>query len=816
MTLPVVFTANGPSGYNLTNSLRFRASATANLQRTPATTTSQTTWTWSGWVKRGSLGTVQYLFGTYPASGQSNSTWIEFGFYANDILAVGGWTTSYRQTTQVFRDISAWYHIVLAIDSNQATASNRVRLYVNGTEITAFTTNNNPSSGQTMGGVNSTVVHCIGNSYPLAGTNPFDGYIAENYFIDGQQLTPSSFGSTNALTGVWQPAKYTGTYGTNGFYLPFTDNSALTTSSNVGLGKDFSGNANYWTTNNISITAGTTYDSMTDVPTLTSATTANYAVLNPLWKGANITPTDGNLTNPLNNGSPNVALSTMPMSTGKWYAEMTNTASYGDVGLCIVAANLTAPTFTIGATTQTGLWEVYDNGGGIYVTSDGGAFSSSLGSTRFRPAGTIQFAYDATNGYFWIGRNNTWYDSSFGTTGDPATGANPTFTISSSRAPFNIGAGSNSATNAQYWNFGQQPFTYTPPTGFVRLNTFNLTTPTIGATASTTANKYMNIALYTGTGSSLSVTGVGFQPDWTWIKGRSGATDHGLYDAVRGVQKQLESNTTTAETTETTGLTAFGSDGFTVGALAQLNTSSATYVGWNWKANGAGSSNTAGTITSTVSANTTAGFSIVTYTGNGTSSQTCGHGLGVTPSMVIWKNRNDVDAWIVYHSALTTSEYLVLNTSAAKATVSGLFTGISSTVLPLNNASAAINANGFNYVAYCFAQIAGYSAFGSFTGNGSSDGPFIYLGFRPKFFLYKKSSSTSDWWMFDATRNTYNVVNAYLFPNLSNAEGTENWFDFTANGLKMRDRTDVNTNGNGSTYIYMAFAESPFKYANAR
>jgi len=465
--------SSAAGGYNLTNSLRFRSSASAYLDRTFPSAGNRKTYTLSLWLKRGTLGgsTNQFFFG----SGVSTTAG-GFYFTSTDQIEVNprvNNTNTYLTTTQVFRDPSAWYHIVFALDTTQATDSNKMKLYVNGVQITAFSAAVYPALDG-VSTLNNNIAHWIGR-YPEPGfPSPFDGYLAEYNFIDGLALTPSSFGETSSTTGVWIPKKFSGTYGTNGFYLPFTDNSALTTSSNVGLGKDFSGNANYWVTNNISITASSTYDSMTDVPTLTSATTANYAVLNPLWKGANITPTDGNLTNPLNNGSPNVALSIMPMSTGKWYAEMTNTASYGDVGLCIVAANLTAPTFTIGSTTQTGLWEVYDNGGGIYVTSDGGAFSSSLGSTRFRPAGTIQFAYDATNGYFWIGRNNTWYDSSFGTTGDPATGANPTFTISSSRGPFNIGAGSNSATNAQYWNFGQQPFAYTPPTGFNRLNTFNL------------------------------------------------------------------------------------------------------------------------------------------------------------------------------------------------------------------------------------------------------------------------------------------------------------------------------------------------------
>jgi hypothetical protein len=278
--------------------------------------------------------------------------------------------------------------------------------------------------------------------------------------------------------------------------------------------------------------------------------------------------------------------------------------------------------------------------------------------------------------------------------------------------------------------------------------------------------------------------------------------------------KDIGSNLNTAETTQATGLTAFNTNGFTVGALAKLNTSTATYVGWQWAGSGASVSNASGTITSTVDANTTAGFSIVTYTGTG-SNATCGHGLGVIPSMVIWKNRTATDTWIVYHSALTTSEYLVLASTAAKATYSGLFTGISSTLLPLNAASAAINASANNYVAYCWSQIAGFSKFGSYTGNGSTDGTFVYLGFRPKFVIFKRTDSTGTWGVWDTSRDTYNAVQYELVPNASDAESAIARMDILSNGFKLRN-TGIAFNASGGTYIYMAFAENPFKNSNAR
>ena len=334
---------------------------------------------------------------------------------------------------------------------------------------------------------------------------------------------------------------------------------------------------------------------------------------------------------------------------------------------------------------------------------------------------------------------------------------------------------------------------------------------------------FMNATTYTGTGASLAVTngatGQSFQPDFVWVKGRSGATDNALYDSVRGVQNQLESNNTDAETAEATGLTAFGSNGFTVGALAQMNTSAATYVGWQWKAGGAAVTNTAGSISSQVSANTTSGFSVVTYTGTG-SAATIGHGLGVVPSMVIVKNRDAADAWQVYHAANTANpetDYLVLNTTAATADAADRWNDTlpTSTVFSIGN-GVEVNTNTEKYVAYCWAPIAGYSAFGSYAGNASTDGPFVYTGFRPRFVLLKIfSGNTANWVIIDSARNTFNVANLMLNPDASDAEFTTTMMDFLSNGFKLRSSATT-LNGSGCNYIYMAFCENPFKYANAR
>jgi hypothetical protein len=294
---------------------------------------------------------------------------------------------------------------------------------------------------------------------------------------------------------------------------------------------------------------------------------------------------------------------------------------------------------------------------------------------------------------------------------------------------------------------------------------------------------------------------------------------------VRGVTIGLVSNSTAAETTDTQGLTAFNSNGFTVGTNTTYNNLAATYVGWQWQAGqGSTSSNTNGAITSTVSVNASAGFSIATYTGNLTAAgnSSIGHGLGVAPSVVISKRRNNTSSWIFQHISLSANNYLELNaTTAAQDSVS-----VGGGSLPKPTSSvfygsylSGLNVSGDTFVAYCFAPIAGYSAFGSYTGNGSTDGTFVYLGFRPKFVMIKGTSVATNWNIFDSSRNTYNLANLDLYPNVSDAETVDQYgkVDLLSNGFKLRpDSTTFGINQSGAGYIYMAFAESPFRNSLAR
>jgi hypothetical protein len=325
---------------------------------------------------------------------------------------------------------------------------------------------------------------------------------------------------------------------------------------------------------------------------------------------------------------------------------------------------------------------------------------------------------------------------------------------------------------------------------------------------------YFNTKLYTGNGGTQSITGLDFQPDWVWIKSRTEGYGHSLFDSVRGATKALQSEGADAEYTFSTGLTAFNSDGFTLGSGTVVNNNSQNHVSWNWKAGGTASSNTDGSITSTVSASTTSGFSIVSYTGNRTptADQSIGHGLGAVPSMMIVKNRsNGSRGWRVYHKSLgTPDKELILNSTAAVGTDTATWgnTTPTSSVFYVG-ASGETNNVGDSFIAYCFAEKKGFSKFGSYIGNGNADGTFVYTGFKPAMVIYKKTSGTENWFIHDNKRQGFNPENELLFPDLSNAEGTVNRIDLLSNGFKATT-SDGGINGSGATYIYMAFAENPF------
>jgi hypothetical protein len=802
--------------YNVSRSLRLRASASAYLNRTPSSATNRTTWTLSLWVKKGLITANSPTF--TAIQDDNNRTTFAFGSAADNITianVVASVSTTLFTSTAVYRDPSAWYHCVVKLDTTQATAADRLRVYVNGAEITG--TFSYPAQNATLF-VNSNVAHWFGRN---VNTSPsyFDGYLAEINLIDGQALTPSSFGFYDNF-GVWQPKGYTGAYGTNGFYLNFSDNSAATAAA---IGKDYSGNGNNFTPNNISVTAGVTYDSMIDSPTnYTDGGNGrgNYCVLNGVDRNISTAPTtisNGNLqtTNTYSSVNYGAVAGTLGTSSGKWYFEGINTINAG-------IGNTAALGLTSSTSSAANAVSILGSTLSQFI---GAAPSVSVNSVVFRTVGyttslannttlfasyasndIINIAIDLDAGKLWIGKNGGWYNS-----GDPATGTTPTTTFTNPGGvwrPWVETAANTTNTNISsvIVNFGQRPFSYTPPSGFSALNTQSLTTPTIPNGA-----QYMAATLYTGNGGTNAVTisssnsgnnplGTTFQPDFLWGKVRSITGSHILVNSVVGATSYLSTNNTNAEATSATVVASLDTSGFTLGSNANINTNLSTNVAWLW------------------SKGVTQGFDIVTYTGNG-ANRTISHSLNAIPSMMIVKQRtaSSTTNWAVYHSSLANTEYILLNTSAAKATGATYWNSATPTASVFSLGTAAdVNTNTGTYVNYLFTAIAGYSDFGSYTGNGSANGPFIYTGFRPRWVLIKCSSAaTTNWRILDTSRDTYNVESAELYPNLSNAEGAFDSLDALSNGFKIRN-TNASYNTSAATYVYAAFAENPFKISRAR
>jgi hypothetical protein len=795
--------------HKISRSLRFNYQAdSTDLTRTFTQAGNRKTWTLSMWVKRTLLATTQTLF-SYSVSGDSNG-WLTLWITNDDKLRFQNWNGWYAISDMLFRDPSAWYHIVLAVDTTQSVTANRVKIYINGLLITY--TNDITFSLNQDTFINSANVHYIGKSlFDLKGWN---GYMTEIYFIDGQALTSNSFAQTDSVTGVWTPKSYTGTYGTNGFYLNFSDNSNTTATT---LGKDYSGNGNNWTPNNFSVAAEAGNDSLVDSPTRYGTDTGlggevrgNYCTINPIDKHGSISLSNGSLD--MYNGgqaSWQTARATFGITTGKWYWETLaigtdNSSRYSQLGIAQETHPLNTDLYT--AANAPFMWDARDGVGYSAGALIGLAVDFDAGSYTFFKNGVSARTGSFTAGIKYFPAFNSY------------------------------GSGSGWTVN-----FGQRPFAYTAPSGYKALCTTNLAIPTV-----VQGDDYFNTVLYTGSlggsAGTQAVTGVGFQPDFTWIKNRNSAGQNNvLVDAVRGygtsAMRTLYSNQTQVEQSNASNsaegpyygnVQSLNSDGFTVASSGNATPDATaksgwTYVAWNWKANGAGVTNTAGSITSTVSANTTSGFSIVRY--NGTSANaTIGHGLGVAPKMIIRKYVNDTDSWYTYHASLGANKYLALNETSAATTSIAIWqnTAPTSTVFSIGSGN-----NNSNSVAYCFAEIPGFSAFGSYTGNGSTDGPFIYLGFRPRWIMLKSSSTGGaagyDWIIQDTSRAPANLADTKLIANSSSAENTDSGgsstsgfgYDILSNGFKLRS-SGGGQNGSGATYIYAAFAETPFNYALAR
>ena len=751
--------ASAAGDYEIKRSLRFNSADDAYLSRTPSSESNRRTWTWSGWIKRCTFGAVHDLFAAYDGSGAYNI--IRIG--SNDQLNFQTNSAAIKLTNTTLRDPSAWYHIVVAIDTTSGTAADRVIIYINGVRQSLET--DNTVTQNTDYFFNTTNAHTIG-AYANGTSYHLDGYMTEINFVDGTALTPTSFGETHEDTGQWVPKKYTGAHGTNGFYLNFSDNSNTTSGT---LGDDDSSNTNDWTPNNFSVAAGEGNDSLEDTPT------NNCCTLNPL-KGYGTTYgslSNGNLDASLGSTS-HMAFSSIAIPpSGKWYAE----CKFTDVETGRAGIKLATDT-----SKWNGVW--YLQQGEIRV--DTSVEQSSLATISDNDIVGIAVDRDANTIQFYKNGSTVGSTESISATGDYHFGQQR-----------NGSSGSNPQGS---WNFGQRPFAHSAPADHKTLCTANLNEPTI-----LDGSEYFKTVIYTGDNGTARDIAVGFQPDMVWIKNRDQVDWHLLQDSVRGATKSLYVNVDHGENTELANghVNSFGANGFQVdfGESGNVNANGEDYASWSWKKSAS------------------AGFDILTYTGNATN-RTISHSLGVKPCMYVVKRLDGSGNWTVWHKSFDGNDLMYLDTTAAKSSgITNVWndTEPTSSVFSLGT-SGGTNGDGNSYVAYLWAEVEGYCKAGTFVGNGNENGTFVYTGFEPAYILWK-STTGEHWQIRDNVRKTYNSsgeAGVILFASNHPAEYTGNSnTDFLSNGFKCR--TDAGgTNGSGQTHIYLAFAEQPFKYSNAR
>jgi hypothetical protein len=665
-------------GYVISRSLRFSSGDSAYLNRTPSSAGNRTTWTWSGWVKRSSLvgSERQVLFGGYGAS--SDTEWLEFGFGQNNETNDSVYLTTSaisQGSTAVFRDLSAWYHYVANYDGSN------FKIYINNSLVLTKALTGNR-------GINGNWLHTIGKS-PANTIRYFNGYLAEVNFIDGQALAPTDFGETDD-NGVWQPKLFAGTYGTNGFHLDFSDNS-----SNAALGTDTSSNGNTWTVNNLSVATGAGNDSLRDSPTNGTASSGgdpggsivgNYATLNPLViSSVHGLPTlsNGNL-DAVAASSGKFTTATIGVSSGKYYWEVTAGVNASG-GTSRPASGFNNPSNHASTAFS---WR--QNGGTIGLTG-------SPTFATYTTGDTIGIALNVDNTEVTFYKNGTLE-------GSGAYGYTNTDNI--------VFPGLYSAqSDALYiYNFGQRAFHTAAPAGYKALCTANLPEPTIAD-----GSQYFDTKLWSGNGGTQAISGLNFSPDFAWIKQRNSNRHNTLYDSVRGVTKFLISNNTAIENTDANSITSFDSNGFSVGSMVEVNASGGTYVGWAWDGGSSTVTNTDGSISSQVRANPSAGFSIVSWTAT-TGTQTVGHQLNDTPKLVIMKNRSTSSNWAAFNTITGSHKLLYLNLTNSQITPSEA--GPTSSVFTVSQISSTTGTSGNNMIAYCLAPVEGYSAMGSYVGNG--------------------------------------------------------------------------------------------------
>ena len=852
------FANPGSSFYNdvATTSLRFNDSDDANLKFDPSGAGNRKTWTCSAWVKKTNIGNNtdggndRYIFNTFTAGNNANCAVMGF---RSDKLFYSTYGVEVLVANQLQRDTSAWFNVQFVLDTTQAVAANRLKIYLNGNQITSFSVDNRANAYLNQNedlAINNGNEVRVGDAGASGARQNMAGYLSDVNFIDGLALTPSSFGELK--NGVWIPKNTSGlTFGTNGFRLKF-DQVGVGTASTSTIGADTSGNNNHFTSTNIVVSDCAMPDSPEN----------NFATWNTIYRmygdTGSLATTEGGL---FVTGGGNVnsdrayAMSTIPVNEilrnedgAGVYMEVRSPSVGGDNGYIGLLGQSRFDQKGDSATVRS------DNSGhghyhlispnGRTLLESGESSSSALAGLNGAPTdnAVIGFAVKS-DGKFFISVDGTFSTNAAGAAQNPVTGANPMGTIDLT-VDFFFHAGNISLFQA---NFGQDStfagnetatsnadangigaFHGAVPTGYLAMCTSNMPEPTIGPNSLTSADDHFETVLYEGNGSTQNIA-VNFKPDWTWIKNRDATDDYQIFDSNRGVTKVIESNTNAAEAANDDTLTAFIATGFSLGDDVTVNTNNESYVAWNWKANG-------GTATATISesgdnpaavvqANPTAGFSLITYTGTGAVG-TIAHGLGVAPKWMLIKRRDGTDHWAVFHFNTATdpaTDYFELNRDVAVADAASLWNDVAptSSVFTIGT-DGYVNADGAKYVAYIFAEVQGFSKFDSYIANNSTDGTFLHMGFSPAWVLIKQTG-TNGWVLFDSKRNILgwgqpaNPMAGLLLTSTTNVEGNANLFvDFLSNGMKMRIDSGYLNNGAGTTFLYMAFADIPFKYANAR
>ena len=837
--------AGAGSFYNgvATQSLRFNDGDSHHLTFTPSSASGQTKCTISAWVKRANLGAEHNIFHAGTASGNrghlrfNSDNTLEWAYYNGS-----SWILDVN-TSAVYRDTTNWYHIVARLDTTDGTAD----IYVNGT-IQTLQTSTKPSSSQNTS-FGQDVEHQIGER-GYSTTGYFDGYLSQVNFINGTDLTASSFGETKE--GVWIPIDTSGlTFGTNGFRLEFKQTGTSADAS--GIGADTSGNTNHWTSANLAADDS----NMPDCPENNYATgigdlspsTDSQSYVQSVWSQGNLKFV---ATAAWNNGQ-----STFGFRSGKWYAE------------CRIDALFSGShyfRFGMKASPDRTYDEIFwIENGNAQIDATSSPYSARVGTYTTGDVIQIAVDLDSSTRAVWFGKNGTWENSATegeieaGTTTNAFVASNTILPIGDGHTYFLYAQGHGGTTSAT-WNFGQDStfggqetadtntdanghgnFHHSVPDGFLAQCSANLPEPTISPNADTQSSDHFDVQIWSGDNAdSRNITSYNFQPDLAWIKNRTTAVSNVLFDSVRGVSGSINTALASDQTDNeglgdnvTTsaqfgGVSAFLSNGFTLTEgntddARYTNKSSNNYVGWAWKG-GASATNDAsstgvGSIDSTYRANTDAGQSIVTFTGNGTSGATVKHGLTSALDMLIVKSRESSSHnWITWHKNLSSGYFINLNLTSAQISATARFTTTvpTSSVFSLGD-DTSTNTDGDDYVAYCFAEVEGYSRFGLYEGVGNNDGTFVFTGFSPSLVVTKKISGTGNWYVNDSARSTYNPTSTSagnLYWDLSNAE-SGNGMDFLSNGFKIRN-TDSSQNTDGSNYIYLAFAKLPWKFSNAR